>query len=209
MYFLPSEQWVTLPATVPQAASYNDLETDTHYMGSLEIQTHGAVPNLEQKVRHALQDIDPNLMITSFHSFDRQVQLAFSQQNMIVQLTSLFGLVALALAAIGLYGVTSYAVAQRTSEIGIRMALGANRINVGRMVLRSALLQVAIGLGIGIPAAIEAGHLMSAELFGIDAWNPLVMGAVVLLLLVVAVVASSVPARRAASLEPMDALRSS
>jgi putative ABC transport system permease protein len=209
MYFLPSGQWVTLPSTVPQAAIYNDFETTTHYMGTLEVQTHGTVPNLEDKVRLQLQEINPNLMITSSHSFNQQVQLAFSQQNMIVQLTSLFGLVALMLAAIGLYGVTSYAVAQRTTEIGIRMALGANRMNVGRMVLRSALLQVTLGLALGIPAAVEAGRLMSAELFGIDAWNPLVLGCVVALLAAVALVASMAPAHRAASLEPMDALRNS
>jgi len=124
-------------------------------------------------------------------------------------LTSLFGLVALALAAIGLYGVTSYGVAQRTSEIGIRMALGANRVNVRGMVLRSALLQAGIGLAIGIPAAIEAGRLMAAELFGIAAWNPLVLGTVVALLAVVALAAAAAPAQRAASLEPMEALRNS
>ena len=104
-------------------------------------------------------------MITRFQSFGQQVNLGFSQQQMIVQLTSLFGLVALALAAIGLYGVTAYAVAQRTSEIGIRMALGANRAHVQKMVLRDAFLQVGLGLLIGIPAAIAAGHLMAAELY--------------------------------------------
>jgi ABC-type antimicrobial peptide transport system permease subunit len=160
-------------------------------------------------VRHKLQELNPNLMVTSFQTFDTQVQLAFSQQNMIVQLTSLFGLVALVLAAIGLYGVTSYAVAQRTSEIGIRMALGANRVDVRQMVLRSAFLQVALGLAIGVPAAIEAGRLMGAELFGINAWNPLVMGSVIALLTAVALIAAAVPAHRASSLEPMEALRRS
>lgn len=209
MYFLPSGQWVTLPPSHAQAARYNAFEVNTHYMQSLEIETRGTVPNLEPKVREKLQEINPNLMVTRFQSFDHQVQLAFSQQNMIVQLTSLFGLVALALAAIGLYGVTSYAVAQRTSEIAIRMALGATRINVQGMVLRSALLQVALGLIIGIPAAIEAGRLMAAELFGVGAWDPLIMTTVIALLALVGVVASAAPAQRAASLDPMDALRSS
>jgi len=207
MYFRASGQWASLPATAPQAARFADVEADSHYMPSLEIQTHGTVPNLDAKVRQKLQDVNPRLMVTSFQTLDRQVQLAFSQQNMIVQLTSLFGLVALALAAIGLYGVTSYAVAQRTTEIGIRMALGANRVNVRQMVLRNALLQVALGLAIGVPAAIEAGRLMAAELFGIAAWNPLVLGSVIALLAVVALVAAAVPAHRAASLEPMEALR--
>lgn len=207
MYFLPSWQWAMLPPTAPQAARFNEFVVDTHYMSSVEIETHGAVPNLEQQVRQKFQDLNPNLMITSLQSFDRQVQLEFSQQHMTVQLTSLFGLIALALAAIGLYGVTSYGVAQRTSEIGIRMALGANRSNVGRMVLRSALLQVGLGLAVGIPAAIGAGRLMAAELFGIGAWNPLVLGIVVALLATVALIAAAAPAQRAARLDPMEALR--
>jgi hypothetical protein len=208
MYFLPSGQWASLPPTAPQAARYAAFDTNTHYMASVEIQTHGTVPDLEAKVRGKFQEINSNLMITRFQTFDRQVQLAFSQQRMIVQLTSLFGLVALALAAIGLYGVTSYAVAQRTSEIGIRMALGANRVNVRRMVLRGALLQVALGLAIGVPAAIEAGQLMAAELNGIEAWNPQVLGSVIALLTAVALIAAAVPAHRAARIEPMEALRS-
>lgn len=207
MYFLPSGQWASLPPTAPQAARYAAFDTNTHYMASVEIQTHGTVPDLEAKVRGKFQEINSNLMITRFQTFDRQVQLAFSQQRMIVQLTSLFGLVALALAAIGLYGVTSYAVAQRTSEIGIRMALGANRVNVRRMVLRGALLQVALGLAIGVPAAIEAGQLMAAELNGIEAWNPQVLGSVIALLTAVALIAAAVPAHRAARIEPMEALR--
>jgi ABC-type antimicrobial peptide transport system permease subunit len=207
MFFLPSGQWVAPPATAPQAARYAAFLANTHYMASVEIETHGTVSNLEPEVRQKFQDINPSLMITRFQSFQGQVQLAFSQQNMIVQLTSLFGLVALALAAIGLYGVTSYAVAQRTSEIGIRMALGANRVNVRQMVLRSALLQVAVGLVIGIPAAIEAGRLIAAELYGIDAWNPLVLATVTALLAAVALIAAAVPAQRAANLAPMEALR--
>jgi ABC-type antimicrobial peptide transport system permease subunit len=116
-------------------------------------------------------------------------------------------LIALALAAIGLYGVTAYAVAQRTSEIGIRMALGANRVDVGKMVLRTAFLQVGMGLLIGLPAAIVAGHLMAAELFGVEAWSPLVLGTTTAMLAAVALIAAVLPARRAACLEPMEALR--
>jgi predicted permease len=207
MFFLPSGQWAMPPATNPRAAAYAQSVVNTHYMGSLEIQTHGAVPGLEAQVREKLEELNPNLMITRFQSFDRQVQLGFSQQNMIVQLTSLFGLVALVLAAIGLYGVTAYAVAQRTSEIGIRMALGANRTNVQALVVREAFAQVGLGLALGIPAAIEAGRLMAAELFGVDAWNPLVLGTTAAMLVAVALVAAAAPAQRAASVEPMEALR--
>ncbi len=207
MYFLPAAQWAAPPPTTPEAASWAQFLTNTHYMDSLEIETHGRVPELESQVRNRLAEIDPNLMIEHYHPFAQQVQLGFNQQNMIVQLTSLFGIVALALAALGLYGVTAYAVAQRASEIGIRMALGANRMDVQRLVLRGAFLQIGLGLAIGIPAAIEAGHLMSAELFGVDALNPLVLAATSGVLLLAAFLASSLPARRAAGVEPMQALR--
>jgi predicted permease len=207
MYFLPSGEWTAPDSTTPQGAAEAAFLTNTHYMSSIEIETHGRVPELESQVRDRLAELDPNLMVTDYRTFEDQVQLGFSQQNMIVQLTSLFGLVALALAAIGLYGVTAYAVAQRTGEIGIRMALGANRMDVQKMVLRGAFLQVGVGLIVGIPAAIEAGRLMSAELYGVDAVNPLVLGATTGVLLLTALLASSLPARRAAGVEPMQALR--
>jgi predicted permease len=209
MYFLPAGQWAQAPATDPLAAQYDQFVANNHYMGSLEIETHGTVPDLEAQVREKLEEINPNLMVTRFQSFDRQVQIGFSQQHMIVELTSLFGLVALALAGIGLYGVTAYAVAQRTSEIGIRMALGANRMHVQRMVLREAFLQTGVGLAIGIPGAILAGHLMAAELFGVGAWSPLVLGTATLVLGAVALAAATAPALRASGVEPMEALRNS
>jgi predicted permease len=207
MYFLPSWQWPPLPASTPKLSLYQEFLTATHYMPSLEIETRGAVPDLEPKVTAALQQINPNLMITRFQSMAQQVNRGFSQQQMIVQLTSLFGFVALALAAIGLYGVTAYAVAQRTSEIGIRMALGANRVHVQKMVLRGAFLQIGLGLLIGIPSAIAAGHLMAAELFGVKEWDPLVLGTTTAVLGAVALLAAALPARRAANVEPMEALR--
>jgi predicted permease len=207
MYFLPAWQWPQLPASAANVSLYDEFLAATHYMGSLEIETRGTMPDLEGSVRNALQQINPNLMITSFQGLAQQVNLGFSQQQMIVQLTSLFGLVALALAAIGLYGVTAYAVAQRTSEIGIRIALGANRTHVQKMVLREAFLQVGLGLLIGIPAALAAGHLIEAELFGISVWNPLVLGSTTAVLGAVALLAAALPAQRAASVDPMEALR--
>jgi hypothetical protein len=207
MYFLPAWQWAQIPASTPKASLYQEFNIATHYMSSLELETRGTMPDLEERVSTALQQINSNLMITRFQSFDQQVNLGFSQQQMIVQLTSLFGLIALALAAIGLYGVTAYAVAQRTSEIGIRMALGANRAHVGKMVVRAAFLQVGLGLLIGLPSAILAGHLMTAELFGVNAWSPLVLGSTTALLSAVALFAAILPAQRAASVDPMTALR--
>ena len=207
MYFVPAAQWAEPTATTPYTAEYQLFVANTHYMGSLEIETRGVMPNLETEVRNDLAAINPNLMITRYQSFAEQVELGFTQQALIVRLTSLFGIVALLLAAVGLYGVTAYAVAQRTSEIGIRMALGANRVDVQKLVLRGASLQVGAGLLIGIPIAIVTGHLMAAELFGVSAWNPLVLGATTLVLGAVALLAAALPARRASGVEPMDALR--
>ena len=207
MFFVPAAQWPQLPASSSNESLYAEFLTAQHYMGSLEIETRGTVPHLEERVRTALQQTNPNLMISRWRSFAQQVNLGFSQQQMIVQLTSLFGLVALALAAIGLYGVTAYAVAQRTSEIGIRMALGANHSHVRKMVLREAFVRIGLGLLIGIPAALAAGHLMEAELFGVRAWNPLVLGTSTVVLGVVALLAAALPAQRAASVDPMEALR--
>jgi ABC-type antimicrobial peptide transport system permease subunit len=112
------------------------------------------------------------------------------------------------LAAVGLYGVTSYGVEQRRSEIGVRMAVGADRGAVVAMVLREAFWQVGIGLGIGIPAAIAAGYLMASQLFGVKPWNPLLLAGATVLLGLAALVAAGIPAQRAASTNPMQALRS-
>jgi predicted permease len=208
MYFMPSEQWSELPATHPRAADYAHFIAQSHYLHAIEIETRGNVPELEERVREGLASVNPDLLVTRYQSFDQQVRLAFSQQHMVAELTSLFGALALVLAAIGLYGVTAYAVAQRTSEIGIRMALGADRLDVQRMVLRGAFWQVGIGLLIGIPAAMMAGHLMASVLYGVTVYEPTVLGPVVVVLMTAALLASSLPARRAAEVEPMEALRS-
>ena len=126
---------------------------------------------------------------------------------MIATLTTLFGVLGLVLAAVGLYGVMAYTVQQRTSEIGVRMALGADRRRVMKMVLRGAFSQIGIGLAIGIPAAIGAGKLMSNQLFGVKPWDPIMLALAALMLGIAALLASAIPARRAAGVEPMVALR--
>ncbi len=127
---------------------------------------------------------------------------------MIASLTWLFGAIGLLLAAVGLYGVTAYGVEQRTSEIGVRMALGADRGSMVALVLRGAFLQLAIGLVLGIPAAIGTGSLIASELYGVSPWDPLVLATVALVLGLAALPAALIPARRAASVDPMRALRS-
>jgi ABC-type antimicrobial peptide transport system permease subunit len=135
------------------------------------------------------------------------VKANFTQQAMIAKLTLFFGALALILASIGLYGVTAYTVERRTSEIGIRMALGADRIDVLRLVLWTAFLQVGIGLLIGIPATILGGRAMASQLFGVKSYDPAILVITTLVLGGAAFVAAFVPARRAASVEPMRALR--
>ena len=202
MYFVPETQTAQW-----DDASFIAAENWSHYLNNIILWAPGNPPGLEAQVRKALGEIDPDLVLYSVDSYASVLDSDFSQQNMIATLTSLFGLLALVLAAIGLYGVTAYNVEQRTTEIGIRMALGADRSSVLKMVLRSAFLQVAIGLVIGIPAAIGAGYAISGQLFSVKPWDPVVLVLATLMLAMAAFVAAMVPSRRAAGIEPMQALR--
>jgi ABC-type antimicrobial peptide transport system permease subunit len=167
----------------------------------------GKPEGLEMQVRKALSDIDPNIPLLDFASYHETLSRDFGQQDMIAKLTLIFGVLALGLAAIGLYGVTAYAVEQRTSEIGIRMALGANRGTVLGMVLRGAFLQVAIGLVIGVPAAILAGRAITDQLYAVKPYDPIILLLAVIVLALASLVAAAVPARRAVNVNPTEALR--
>jgi len=167
----------------------------------------GNPPGMQEHVRKALASVDPNLVLYDVDPYANVVSTDFQQQNMIATLVMLFGALGLLLAAIGLYGVLAYTVEQRTGEIGVRMALGADRARVVNMVLRGALSQVGIGLALGIPAAIGAGKLMSDQLFSVKPWDPIMLTLATLLLGLAALLASVIPARRAAGVEPMEALR--
>jgi ABC-type antimicrobial peptide transport system permease subunit len=137
----------------------------------------------------------------------QQVELSFDQERAVASLAGLFGIVALVLAAVGLYGVTAYSVAQRTNEIGIRMALGADRVKVVDLVLRSAFKRVAAGLILGLPLAVGAGRLIAAQLYGVSFWDPLALAIAAGSLAACAFIAAVIPAGRAASISPMSALR--
>jgi putative ABC transport system permease protein len=196
-----------------QSTHFDDPETEerevwSHYLYNVVIWAPGNPPRLDAQVRRALANVDPNLVIYGVQSYSEVIHADFAQQNVITSLTSLFGAVGLVLAAVGLYGVTAYGVEHRTREIGVRMALGAKSGSVVAMVLRGAFAQVGIGLALGIPAAIGAGHLISSQLFGVRPWDPLMLSAATLLLGLAAVIAAVIPARRAASVDPMQALRS-
>ncbi len=158
-------------------------------------------------MRKALASVDPNLVLYDVDPYTKVVSADFQQENMIATLTMLFGALGLLLAAVGLYGVLAYMVERRTSEIGVRMALGAHRGSVIGMVLGGAFGQVGVGLVLGIPAAVGAGRLMSAQLFGVKPWDPVMLTLATLLLGLATLLASLIPAWRAAGVEPMIALR--
>jgi ABC-type antimicrobial peptide transport system permease subunit len=182
-------------------------ETQSMFMNAMVLNFISPQPNVDALVRHTFAGIDPNLTVMDLRSLDAQVAGNFNQERLVAQLTSLFGILALILASVGLYGVMSYFVARRTSEIGIRMALGATRISVISMVMRGALWQILVGLALGIPAALYAGHLMASMLYGVGGFDPLALAGATVVLALCATVAGFIPARRAASIEPMQALR--
>lgn len=202
MYFLSEAQ-----STHFDEPETEEREVSSHYLYNLVVWAPGNPPGLELQVKDVLANVDPNLVVSGVESYSEVIHADLAQQNMIASLTWLFGAIGLVLAAVGLYGVTAYGVQQRRREIGVRMALGANRGSVVAMVLRGAFWQVVIGLALGIPAAVGAGHLIASQLFGVKPWDPLMLSAATLLLGLSALVAAVIPARRAASVDPMVALR--
>jgi predicted permease len=202
MFFLPSTQGIVFDN--PRFKAFEDRN---HVLNAVALETRGKVPGLEAQVRRVFADVNPDLPVIDFTSFGDQVDGNFAQQKMIAKLTSLFGLLALVLASVGLYGVTAYSVERRTNEIGIRMALGAGRLSVLKLVLKGALVQMGIALVIGIPVTIAAGRAMSAQLFGVKPYDPRILLITTGALVLAAFLAAVIPARRAATLDPIRALR--
>jgi ABC-type antimicrobial peptide transport system permease subunit len=177
------------------------------YIGAIVLSFTALQQNVDALVRRTLADINPNLTVIDLRSFGSQVGSNFNGERLTARLTGLFGILALVLASVGLYGVMSYFVARRTAEIGVRMALGSSRPGVLVLVMRSALGQILVGMGIGIPAALLAGHLMESQLWGIGSYDPAALAGAILVLALCAAAAGFIPARRAALTEPMQALR--
>jgi putative ABC transport system permease protein len=202
MFWVPETQTVEY-----DDPAYRAGETWSHYLYNIVIWAPGDPPGMEERVRKTLVEVDPNFVLYGVDPYIKVLSADFQQESMIATLTTLFGVLGLLLAAVGLYGVMAYMVEQRTGEIGIRMALGADRWRVVKMVLRRAFSQVGIGLALGVPAAIGAGRLMKDQLFGVKPWDPVMLVFATLLLALAAVLASAIPARRAAGVEPMVALR--
>ena len=167
MFYVPLAQNVDYKQDLMKS-----IELRSHFIEGIMLVTNTPTGVLEPLLRRTLAELDPNLTITSVRTMQQQIDLSFDQERAVASLAGLFGIVALLLAAIGLYGVTAYTVAQRTNEIGIRMALGAGRASVVQMVLRGAFKRVMIGLALGVPLSIGAGRLLSAQLYGVSSWDP-------------------------------------
>ncbi|HET7104391.1 MAG TPA: ABC transporter permease [Terracidiphilus sp.] len=198
---------LTQPVTDYKEPIMDTIETQSMYINSIILDFSQPQQNVDGLIRGTLAGIDPNLTVMDLRSLDAQVAGNFNEERLVARLTTLFGILALILACVGLYGVTAYFVARRTGEIGIRMALGASRGNVISLVLRDVLVQIGLGLLLGIPSALVAAHFMQSLLYGVHAYNPLAFVAAGLMLAACAGFAGFLPARRAASIDPMSALR--
>jgi predicted permease len=182
-------------------------ETERRMMMNVEISTMGDPAGVATDLRKQIQSIDPNLTIRRMHTMEELIDDSISEQVVLAKLSGFFAMLALVLACIGLYGIMSYTVAGRTREIGVRMALGAQRTDVLWLVLGEALVLVAVGIAVGVPAAIASSKLLSSMLFGLTATDPASLATVTLTLGLVAALASYIPARRATKVDPMVALR--
>jgi len=167
----------------------------------------GAAAAVAAQLRRAISGVDPKLQVVAISTLRQRVGWSVAQERAMVQLTGFFGALALTLAAIGLYGVMSYAVARRTGEIGVRMALGALAADVRRLILRETLALAAVGIGLGLLAALLSMRLVSSQLFGVSPHDPATMLAATLLVVSVAGLSGYLPARRASRVDPMVALR--
>ena len=201
-FFLPLLQTVA-----QRDASDGSAQTRSTYVRDIELRMSGRSDHLEASVRQALAEIDPDLTLLGLVTLDEQLGRNFNQQRLMARLTMLYAILALILACVGLYGVAAYTVTRRTGEIGIRMALGADRGRVIRWVLAGTLRQIACGLLIGIPLALATGRALSSQLYDVSPRDPVILNAAALALVVSAGLAALIPARRAASIEPVRALR--
>ena len=203
MFYVPLAQNVDYGTD----ALMSRIELSSHFVRGITLETDMPPGVLEPLVTKALAEVDSNLTVVNLRTYQEQVDLRFDRERAVATLASLFGIIALLLAAVGMYGVTAYGVVRRTAEIGIRMALGADRVKVVRMVLRGASYRVVIGIAAGVPLAIGAGRLLSAELYGVTSWDPLALLLAACALSVSAFIAAVIPATRAASISPASALR--
>ena len=187
---------------------FEKVYTAAHQQTKRERYVANFVFIVKHKVPNSMIPVNPlGLTITYFRTYDDQVAGNFNQDRLAARLTSLFGALALILASVGLYGVISFFVTRRTTEIGIRMAMGSSRSGIVAMVMRGALRPVLVGIGLGIPVALYVDHLSANMLYGLSSDNPSAYIGATLALAISATAAVYTPVHRAASINPMDALR--
>ena len=191
----------------PFPAAYYPYTQRVQYLNDFEVRFTGKPEVVIAGVRQAVAQIDHSLPVAYTRTLVEQVNRSLGGQSLIAQLSTFFGLLAALLACIGIYGLAAYAVTRRTNEIGIRMALGAESSRVLWMVMRESLTLAALGVAIGIPAALAAARLVSRVLYGLKASDPITLTTSALVMIAVAALASYLPARRAAKVDPMVALR--
>jgi ABC-type antimicrobial peptide transport system permease subunit len=205
---LKDRSYYFVPIMQRQPSDKDPIEKDTSlYARTIVVETARPMSEMEAIARKTLAGINPNLTVVKFQTFDDQIAERFTEERMVSRLMTLFGGLALLLATIGLYGVTAYSVVRRTSEIGVRMALGADRLGVIAMIMRGAVLQTVLGLAIGVPVALLSVRFVKAQLYEITGADAHVMAGAIVTLALAACVAGIIPARRAASIDPVKALR--
>jgi ABC-type antimicrobial peptide transport system permease subunit len=192
---------------LPEAQADYTKSAGSLFLHDIVILTRPGANLSTAQVRRAMASVDPGMPIISIQTLKEKVGLQFTQQRLIARLTSFFGVLSLILASIGLYGVIAYNAARRAGEVGVRIALGATRGDVVRLVLKSAFGLILAGLSIGLPLTFAAGRLLGNQLYGVNPYNPLVTIAAIVVLGSSALLASIVPAVRASLISPLDALR--
>jgi predicted permease len=216
--FAPDAPWMTVIGVAgdvlnrrltesPQPILYRSLEQSSDLSLALLIRTRVNVPNLGEMVAREVRAVDPDLPIYSVRTMSDVIGLAIAQRQFLMRLLVAFGALAMALALLGIYGVMAYSVAQRTREIGIRIAIGARQVDVLRMVMRRGIALTSAGAFVGIAASLGLMQLVKSQLFGVQPSDPWTMVSVLTLMMLVAGAAAYVPARRAARVDPLVALR--
>jgi len=200
MFFLPLLQ-MSKSEWADSGKARSNLITD------IELNVASNTSDLTGRMQRAFARVDPNLTLIDLVSMDEEIENLLGHERLIARLSELFGLLALLLASVGIYGITAYSVAQRTAEIGIRTALGATRANVIGMIVGGALAKIGVALIIGIPAALAAGRVVASQLYGVKSWDPLVLGSAAAILIASAAIAGFAPALRAGGIDPVKALR--
>jgi ABC-type antimicrobial peptide transport system permease subunit len=175
--------------------------------GDFEVRYSGDFGAISKEVQQAIHSIDRSLPITDVMTMDELVARSYANQAIIAKLSAFFGLVAVFLSCIGLYGLMSYVVGRRTGEIGIRMALGAGRSQVGWQVMREMALLLVVGIALALPFTLIGSRLVRNMLYGLSAADPLSVGAALLFLVCAGLLAGYLPARRASRIDPLTALR--